>query len=57
MLGHFDVGKTSMILKYVDPEATLRIEKIKTHGTDTKTVHISILGDTVTKVKIWDTAG
>lgn len=56
-MGHFDVGKTSLILKYVDPAARLRVEKIKTHGTDTKTVHISIYGDTVTKVKIWDTAG
>ena len=33
------------------------MEKIKTHGTDTKSVYISIYGDTVTKVKIWDTAG
>ena len=51
------MGKTSLILKYVDPASTLRVEKIKTHGTDTKTAHISIYGDTVTKVKIWDTAG
>lgn len=57
MLGNHDVGKTSLQLKYVDPQAQLKIEKIKTHGTDTKTVFISIYGDTVTKVKIWDTAG
>ena len=51
------VGKTSLQLKYVDPASELREEKIKTHGTDTKSVYISILGDTISKAKIWDTAG
>jgi GTPase SAR1 family protein len=33
------------------------MEKIKTHGTDTKSIFISICGETTSKVKIWDTAG
>ena len=57
VLGNMHVGKTSLQLKYVDPTAELREEKIKTHGTDTKSVYISILGDTISKAKIWDTAG
>lgn len=52
-----DVGKTSLQLKYCDPEAQLKLEKIKTHGTDTKTAYISIFDETISKVTIWDTAG
>ena len=57
VLGNCNIGKTSLQLKYVDPTAKLKMEKIKTHGTDTKSVYVSIYGETVTKVKIWDTAG
>ena len=57
VLGKYDVGKTSLIHKYVDPDSILKVEKIKTHGTDIKSVYISIFGETVSKVNIWDTAG
>jgi len=46
-----------LIHKYVDPDSILKVEKIKTHGTDIKSVYISIFGETVSKVNIWDTAG
>lgn len=56
LLGKFDVGKTSITLKYADPTAELR-EKVKTKGTDIKTAYVSIYGETPARVKIWDTAG
>lgn len=44
VLGNINVGKTSLILKLVSPEAVLQVEKIKTHGTDIKSIYISICG-------------
>ena len=52
-----DVGKTSLTHRFVTPGRPLREEKIKTRGTDTRSTYVSIFGDMVTKVKIWDTAG
>ena len=57
LLGNIDVGKTSLIMKHIHPDRPLKIEKIKTHGTDIKTKYVSIFDDTISKVKIWDTAG
>ena len=44
VLGNINVGKTSLILKLVSPETVLQVEKIKTHGTDSKSIYISICG-------------
>ena len=52
-----DVGKTSLTHRYVAPDKQLRMEKIKTKGTDTCSTYITLFSDTVTKIKIWDTAG
>ena len=58
ILGNMDVGKTSLTHKYVTPELELRVEeKIKTRGTDTRSMYVTVCGDTTTKIKIWDTAG
>jgi GTPase SAR1 family protein len=53
-----DVGKTSLQKKYAYPERDLsKYEKIKTQGTDTTTSYISLFDESVTKIKLWDTAG
>lgn len=52
-----NVGKTSLTHRYVAPEKELKCEKIKTRGTDTRSTYVTVFGDTLTKVKIWDTAG
>jgi len=57
VLGNMDVGKTSLTQRYAYPDRSFKIEKIKTRGTDTVSAYISILGETISKVSIWDTAG
>ena len=57
ILGNMNVGKTSLTHRYAHPEREMTVEKIKTHGTDTISSYITICGETVCKVRIWDTAG
>lgn len=57
ILGNMNVGKTSLTHRYVAPDMPLRVEKITTIGTDTRSTYISLFNETVTKIKIWDTAG
>mmetsp|Transcript_11610 Transcript_11610/g.15730 ORF Transcript_11610/g.15730 Transcript_11610/m.15730 type:complete len:96 (-) Transcript_11610:787-1074(-) len=52
-----NVGKTSLTNRYVAPGKQFGGEKIMTTGVDIKSSYVSICGETVTKVKIWDTAG
>ena len=57
ILGNMDVGKTSLTHRYVSPNTPMKVEKIKTRGTDISSTHVMLFGDTFTRVKIWDTAG
>ena len=52
-----DVGKTSLQLKYVKPQAQVVQEKIKTQGTDKNTVFVNVADQLDAKIVIWDTAG
>lgn len=42
VLGNMDVGKTSLQLKYADPNRELKMEKVKTVGVDTNSVFVRV---------------
>ena len=57
IIGNSDVGKTSLVYKFLNKNFKLQPIKTKTIGTDIQVMYLSINDKQVVKVKIFDTAG
>ena len=57
VIGNCDVGKTSLVYKFLNKNFKVTPIKTKTIGTDIQSMWLSINSGQVIKVKIFDTAG